>query len=130
MQLPDVDQTFLSERSLVPTISVESSMLCVVFPQWRLPPGYALSEADLLLRLPAGYPDVPPDMWWFSPAIVLASGARPPATESMESYLGRVWQRWSRHFNGGQWKSGIDGLESFLALIRRELERSAGTIAA
>jgi hypothetical protein len=38
--------------------------------------------------------------------------------------VGRSWQRWSRHFAAGQWQSGIDGLESFLALVRRELERS------
>lgn len=126
MTLPELDQSFLVDRSLTPQISVEANMLCVVFPQWKLPVGYNVTAADLLLRLPAGYPDVPPDMWWFSPAITLANGARIQATESMEHYLGRVWQRWSRHFGAGQWRSGIDGLESFLALLQRELERCAG----
>jgi hypothetical protein len=62
-------------------------------------------------------------MWWFSPPLRFADGRVIPATESMETHLGRQWQRWSRHFNPGQWNSGIDGLESYIALIRRELQR-------
>jgi len=65
-------------------------------------------------------------MWWFSPSIKLADGRVAPATEATERHIGRDWQRWSRHFQAGQWRSGIDGLESYLALIRHELARSAG----
>jgi E2/UBC family protein E len=102
-------------------------MTCIVFPQWRLPPGYDRQSSDLLLRLPAGYPDVPPDMWWFDPAVRLSNGQVIQATEATEQHLGRSWQRWSRHFANGQWRSGVDGLESFVALIQRELTRSAGS---
>ena len=49
------------------------------------------------------------------------------AAEVAENHLGRAWQRWSRHFQPGQWRSGVDGLESYLALIRRELIRCAGS---
>jgi hypothetical protein len=65
-------------------------------------------------------------MWWFDPLIKLADGRIAQATEATEHHLGRNWQRWSRHFKPGQWQSGIDGLESYLALIRHELARSAG----
>ena len=51
-------------------------------------------------------------------------GKRIPATDVIEHHLGRSWQRWSRHLAAGQWRSGVDGLENFLALVRRELERS------
>ena len=77
-----------------------------------------------------GYPDVAPDMWWFDPGIRLADGTAVPATELVEVYVGRQWQRWSRHFQAGQWQSGIDGLESFFALIRVELARCAPAVAA
>jgi len=63
-------------------------------------------------------------MWWFDPPIKLADGRIVRATEARENHLGRLWQRWSRHFSQGQWKSGIDCLETFLALIRKELERA------
>ena len=99
-------------------------MTCVVLPNWPLPRGFDFEVADLLIRLSAGYPDVHPDMWWFDPPVHLADGTNLPATEVMEPHLGRTWQRWSRHFNNGQWQSGTDGLESFLALVRHDLERS------
>ena len=84
------------------------------------PAGYDRAEADLLIRLPAGFPDVAPDMWWFAPAVKLPGGATVQATDLTETYLGQEWQRWSRHFQPGQWRSGLDGLESDLALIWRE----------
>lgn len=126
MPLPDADIVYLSEKQLKYELSVESNMTCIVLPNWRLPVGYDREASDLLLRLSAGYPDVAPDMWWFNPAVRLADGRVVQATEATEQHLGRTWQRWSRHFSAGLWQSGIDGLESFLALIRREVERCVG----
>lgn len=125
MTLPQADVTCLAERGIEYSVSAEANMTCVLFSGYRLPAGYDRVASDLLLRLKPGFPDVPPDMWWFNPAIRLAGGRVVPATEVTERHLGRDWQRWSRHFNAGQWRSGIDSLESFLALIRRELERCA-----
>lgn len=124
MSLPEIDTTYLNERGIAHEVVSESGMTCVVFPEWPLPAGLDHEAADLLIRLSAGYPDVHPDMWWFDPPVRLADGTNLPATEVIEPHLGRTWQRWSRHFNNGQWQSGVDGLESFLALIRRDLERS------
>lgn len=126
MALPPTDCAFLADREIPHEISVDGGMTCVVFSDWTVPPGFDRETADLLVRLPNGYPDVPPDMWWFSPAIKLAGGQPAQATDVIETHLGRAWQRWSRHLEGGQWRSGIDGLESYLALIRHELARSAG----
>ena len=124
MSLPQSDTAYLTERSVAHEIVTESGMTCVVMPQWPLPNGFDRDASDLLIRLSPGYPDVAPDMWWFLPPVRLADGKDLPATNVSETYLGRSWQRWSRHFNSGQWQSGVDGLESFLALIRQELERS------
>ena len=124
MSLPEIDAAYLGERGITHGIVVDSGMTCVVVSQWPLPRGFDRDESDLLIRLSPGYPDVPPDMWWFSPPVHLANGQDLPATNAVEAYLGRSWQRWSRHFSGGQWQSGVDGLESFLALIRQNLERS------
>lgn len=126
MNLPESDADFLRDRGLAPQVVEEGGMTCVVFAGWPLPPGYNHPTADLLIRLQPGYPDLPPDMWWFAPALTLANGGAVEATQAHEVHLGRTWQRWSRHFQGGQWQSGIDGLESYLALIGRELERCVG----
>lgn len=125
MSLPSSEATYLTERGFEHSIASEANMTCVVIRGYVLPPGYDQTQSDLLLRLSAGFPDVPPDMWWFSPAVRLRDGRAVPATEVIEHHLGRNWQRWSRHFNPGQWRSGTDSLESFFALIRKELERCA-----
>jgi E2/UBC family protein E len=128
--LPPTDSVFLADRDINHTIALDGGMTCVIFPNWPVPLGYDRQATDLLVRLPSGYPDVPPDMWWFCPGIKLADGRAAQATEAIERHLGRDWQRWSRHFQAGQWRSGIDGLESYLALIRQELGRSTGVLIA
>ena len=124
MSIPQLDIAYLNERGIVHEIVPEAGMTCVVMSQWPLPRGFDRDESDLLVRLSPGYPDVPPDMWWFSPRVRRADGRELPATNVIETHLGRRWQRWSRHFSGGQWHSGVDGLESFLALIRQDLGRA------
>lgn len=126
MSLPAQDCAYLEGRGQPYQVVREANMVCVLLPGFPLPPGYDRRESDLLLRLSPGYPDVPPDMWWFAPAVKLTNGRAIPATNCVEQHLGRSWQRWSRHFNGGQWKSGVDSLESFLTLIRQELQRYGG----
>lgn len=128
--LPAIDQGFLQARSSNSTILLDGCMICVVIPAFPLPAGFSQPQADLLLRLSPGYPDIPPDMWWFSPAIARIDGVQIAATESQENHLGRIWQRWSRHLTAGQWRSGIDSLESYLALVRNELQKAARSLAA
>jgi Prokaryotic E2 family E len=127
MSLPPADAAFLAERGIAHTVVADGPMTCVVFTDRPVPPGYNHSSVDLLLRLPPGFPDIAPDMWWVDPPLQLAGGGVVEATQLTEVYLGRSWQRWSRHFTPGQWRPGTDGLESFLARIRGEMIRSAGT---
>ena len=123
--LPAIDSSYLTELGGGHSIASEANMTCIILSRFPLPEGFDRRESDLLLRLSAGYPDVPPDMWWFDPPVKRANGQVIKATEVVERHLGRSWQRWSRHFQSGQWRSGIDGLRNFLALLRKELERSA-----
>jgi hypothetical protein len=123
MPLPDNDEAYLRDRNLAHSIADEANMLCVVINSYRLPDGYDHTEADLLLRLSSGYPDIRPDSWWISPGIKLADGREVRATEVIETHLGRDWQRWSRHLDDQQWQPGTDGLENYIALIEQELTR-------
>ena len=127
--LPSLDTEYLK---LFPgfAVSMDGGMICVQIPNFRLPPGLNREAADLLLRLAPGYPDIPPDMWWFQPVITRKDGGEIRATQVRENYFGRQWQRWSRHFAPGQWKAGLDSVESYLALIRKELADAAGVKAA
>lgn len=128
--LPPIDKIFLDERAPGHLVQPCSGMTAVVIPLVALPEGLTVTHADLLFRLSPGYPDVAPDMWWFSPAIQRIDGRMIPATEVTEVYLDRQWQRWSRHLQPGQWRSGIDSLESFFALVKTELAAAARKLAA
>lgn len=123
--LPSNDASFLQERAPDHRVQPEGGALCVLIPGVAMPRGLNVAAADLLLRLLPGYPDVAPDMWWFDPPVKRGDGGAIPATEVHESYLGRRWQRWSRHLAPGQWRSGVDSIESYLAIVRRELEAAA-----
>lgn len=71
MTLPQSDVTCLLERGVQYSVAAEANMTCVVIQGYVLPPGYDRPQADLLLRLSPGFPDVPPDMWWFDPPVRL-----------------------------------------------------------
>ena len=123
--LPADDRAYLAERFPGFTEAVEDGMLCVVLPDFPLPPGLQPLNADLLLRLAPGYPDVPPDMWWFHPHALRADGRAIPNTQVEESHLGRTWQRWSRHLGPNQWRVGVDSLQTYLTLVKKDLSSAA-----
>ena len=119
--LPVEDRKYLETRFPGFSETTEQQMICVVLPDFALPDGLNCSRSDLLLRLAPGYPDVPPDMWWFNPPVTRGDGNAFPRTNVQETHLGRDWQRWSRHLDSAQWHSGIDDIETYLALVRGEL---------
>jgi hypothetical protein len=107
------------------TVELEAAMVCVVVAGYEVPGGLSANQADLLLRLPKGFPDAAPDMFWLDPALQTAAGGVIAGTELIETYLGRSWQRWSRHF-GPLWRPGIDDMASLLAIVRRCLADAGG----
>lgn len=120
--LPGDDRHYLEAKGLRYEVLAEPGVLNVVIYGFELPEGYEPRNVDLLLRLPAGWPDAQPDMYWCVPEVRLVrTKGRPPAADVFEQYLGRSWQRFSRHLAGGQWRPGIDTLKTYLTLIRSEL---------
>lgn len=122
--LREQDQSFLDSLGYSYTVEVSDGFVNVVLANFPTP-GLDLRRVDLLLRLPMGFPDATPDMFWLSPALT-ANGAAIPGTEVTENHVGRVWQRWSRHI-GGQWRPGVDNLETYLAYVRRALAIAGGS---
>lgn len=128
--LPEADAAFLAEKAPKAVVHRVGDEVHVRIPAFQFPGGYQPRTADLLIRLPAGYPDAGPDMFWTMPDVRLLSGAWPQAAEhhevpgsgkGAETYAGVPWQRWSRHMQG--WRAGVDGLRSFVAAIANELNR-------
>lgn len=125
--LPAHDQEFLNAYMPNHQVTNEGGMVCVVVPSYAVPGGFDRPSSDLLVRLAPGYPDVAPDMWWFDPPVLRNDNQPIAATDAREGHLGRQWQRWSRHLQPGQWRSGIDSLQSYFALIRKELLAASPT---
>ena len=123
--LPSDDRDYLAQCFPAFAERVEDGMLCLVLPDYSPPSGLAPNRADLLLRLSPNYPDVPPDMWWFHPAVTRLDGGAIANTDVTEQYLGRAWQRWSRHLDAQQWRPGADCLRSYLAILSGNLTLAA-----
>ncbi len=127
MTIRTADADVLERLGLDHTVQAEGAFLAVVVTGFPTPAGLTPVASDLLIRLPPGFPDAGPDMFWLSPGVTTAAGGVIPGTEQTENYLGRQWQRWSRHI-GGQWRPGIDNLDTYLAYIRRCLAQAAQPI--
>jgi hypothetical protein len=124
MELPARDVKFLNERGLAWELLPDpQGAACLVVKEFNVAAGgFTPATTELMIRIPPQYPMTPLDMWYCDPPVRLAaSGQFATASEVMESHLGRNWQRFSRHLNGG-WRSGVDGLRSYFALIHRELQ--------
>lgn len=118
--LPSFDQAFLADHGYQFDVFQESGKTGIILKSLELPEGkFNVDVADILVLLPAGYPDCAPDMFYASPHLTLASGQAPKACSTQLTYTGRVWQRWSRHNNA--WRPGIDGLRTMVARIKTAL---------
>lgn len=116
--LPESDEAYLTAKQF----------------KWSLPAGgllvlndvpvsvekYDRAAVDLLIQVPATYPMAALDMFYVFPALKLKNGATPPAAEAIADFLGRSWQRFSRHMT--VWRPGVDSIKTFLALALAELQ--------
>lgn len=112
--LPSRDREYLESKEFVFQEIVDGQNRGIILPRFRLPAQkYDVSQVDVLIILPSGYPDIAPDMFYLEPWVKLVEGDRyPKATQSCLSFNGRSWQRWSRHNN--EWRRGIDGIWTML----------------
>ena len=106
----------------------EEGFLVIIIDGFSMPEGIAPQKSAMLIRLPPGFPDAAPDMFWLDPAIHGPGGTVFPGTEASQVFIGRTWQRWSRHIQQ-EWRPGIDNLATYMAYIRRCLDHAIGVAA-
>lgn len=95
----------------------------LVFAECRLPEAFKSGTVRLLVKLPPGFPDASPDMFWVQPAVTLASSGASPHGTSIETVLEQSWQRFSWHLEPGGWRPGVSDLGDFMRCIRARFER-------
>lgn len=124
MFLPEFDREYLVSKGYQFEEKVDGIRHGLIIRNYELPIGkYNHERSDLLIIIPQGYPDTRPDMWYFFPAILLMPGNRPARqTQASIPFEGKTWQRWSRHYPADQWRSGIDGIHTYLKKIDTALQ--------
>lgn len=123
--LRPADAATLQELRRPYSLTTEAGFTLVQIDDYPVGEGLVPARTTLLLRLPPGFPDATPDMFWTDPPVEPAAGGTVPGTEHRETHAGRVWQRWSRHIQG-QWRPGVDNLATYLAYVRRCLDQARG----
>lgn len=122
MQLIESDEEYLRVKGYNFEVAAQGAELHVIIHDFSLPDSYSERSVNLLVRLPAGYPNAHPDMFWTIPRVTLTNGQLPKGATVNEDHGGRTWQRWSRHWTT-PWRPGIDGLDTFLVAIRSEISK-------
>lgn len=119
--LPPDDRRYLTGKGIPFEEIEDGAQRGVILRAHPLPAGrFDAAAADILILLPAGYPDVPPDMFYTIPWIKLVHEARyPKAADHPLMFAARNWQRWSRH--NKEWRAGIDGIWTTLKRIENAL---------
>ncbi|EKI0253780.1 multiubiquitin domain-containing protein [Enterobacter asburiae] len=119
--LPRRDAAYLESRNIIFEECSESGQSGVILKGVQLPVGKFTSDVvDVLIMLPAGYPDCPPDMFYCTPWLkLLANATDPRAANVTHAFAGQDWQRWSRHNN--EWRPGVDGLHTMVKRIELAL---------
>ena len=90
--------------------------ILLVISDYSLPAGFTPNRVQLLLKLPPGFPDAAPDMFWVRPAVRTADGCLPRSTCN-ERLFGKEWQRFSWHLATGAWTPGVSSLRDFLRCV-------------
>jgi E2/UBC family protein E len=66
--LPKTDVAYLEEKGIAYEEVEENRQKAIIPRAFGLPPArFDASQADILIVLPPGYPDVPPDMFYLLP---------------------------------------------------------------
>lgn len=123
--LPSADVAHLRSKDIAYREVEEGGQKGIVLVAYHLPAArFDAGKADILILLPPGYPDVPPDMFYLLPWVRLVAANRyPTAADQSFSFGGQNWQRWSRH--NSEWRAGVDGIWTMLKRIDTALQVAA-----
>lgn len=121
--LPEIDREYLEGNGYKYEVVQHKNLLHVIFKEFQLPEAYDPRTVDLMVILPAGYPNANPDMFFTRPDVKLRNGAWPHRSDQHPAHAGQQWQQWSRHFPPGKWRAGRDSLRNYMGAVRRELRK-------
>jgi|GEM_PF-1147892 len=136
--LPEDDVEFLCAKQIPHELKVEklpdgTERRGIVFPGFgfrgnlRAMNGTQLvpcTSCEMMIIIPAGYATTRLDNFYTRPFLKRPDGTAPQNAAGEPDLFSTKWQFWSRHLADGDWRVGIDGLETFLQYVRCELARA------
>jgi len=82
-------------------IQRQDAQIYIILHDLPLPQGaYQVATSDILFITDVQYPLSAMDMFWTEVAVLRADGTVPTNADSIETYSGRQWRRFSWHGNG------------------------------
>ena len=123
--LPSDDRGYLDSHGLAYREVSDGGHKGVVLVDYKLPDcKFHVATAEILILLPPGYPDTPPDMFYALPWLQLApGGGYPNRADQSWQFEGQDWQRWSRH--SSEWRAGTDGIWTMVQRVNRALREAS-----
>lgn len=118
--LPAEDVEFLDNNSFLWEAIVQQSNWLII-KDHPVPEGYNVSSVDIALLIPPAYPAAEIDMAYFYPPLQKTSG-KPIGAVSQQAIDGKIFQRWSRHRQPGEWRPGLDNISTHLLAVNNWLE--------
>lgn len=89
----------------------------IIIHNFKVPDEYNLEETSVAFMIPPSYPTVEFDMMYFYPDLRRKDGQTIGALTA-QNLDGKIFQRWSRHRIAGEWRSGIDNLETHVLSVQ------------
>ncbi|HEY9277000.1 MAG TPA: E2/UBC family protein [Methylotenera sp.] len=108
----------------------------LVFLDFQLKPGlYQINSCDILVVIPETYPNAGNDMFWTNPRLQRTDGMvipgtipadQPEANRDVRIFEGKIYERWSRHWNSGNqlWRAGKDEISTIVNRLTYVLANS------
>lgn len=117
VRLSSEDENFLNRTGASWETLLEGNTGWVIIHSFPIPTGYNVQETSVAFMIPSSYPVVEFDMMYFKTPLSRLDG-KPIGALSTQALDGSTYQRWSRHRVPGEWRSGLDNLETHVVSVK------------
>ena len=91
-------------------LEYDPNVTWILFKEFKLPSGWYKEYIELLIKVPSGYPSIPPDNFFVPTGFKLASGQPIDRCTLVAPFLDKAWLQFSYHIDG-EWNPSENILE-------------------
>ena len=113
-------------RAEHPSLQCGADLDWVLIADFPLPPGWNRERTRLLLLVPSGYPQIPPDNFYVDVGLRTSGGAMPGSYSEPVGQIGDNWGQFSWHAEMESWRPAPEpaaghNLRTVVDMIRKRL---------